>query len=281
MNDVHITQISNVVEFNEEILRRVSHYSMGFVSIERSERHEDLRSAGSGTFVSIGEHYGILTAAHVTAAIQEHEEFGIVRLNRAGIRSRMQIPIATVSIESIGPGSSGESGPDIAFVRLAPSTVATIGAQSSFHSLDRYREKAMAPLTNGQLRTDAIAGVLDELTERRVDHETREIRIVIESRLEKGVAKQIRQDDQFDYLSFDSLDGPGGPSSYAGTSGGPVWRTFTDVDASGFATAREIVLLGVVYYQSAAKTDRSRTLICHGPHSVHQTLRERVLSRWS
>jgi len=279
VRDARVVEVSNVVEFNEEIRQRVAPFSMGFVLIETRNNQENLRSAGSGTFVRIGQHYGILTAAHVASAIRNHEQFGIVRLNRKGVLSRLMIPISAVQIESCGPGPSEEAGPDIAFVKLAPTTAATIEAQSVFHNVGRYREKALAPLERGQLRVDAIVGVLDELTERSVDPEAKVIRIVIESRLEKGVAREIRTDDEFDYLSFDSLDGTeGGPSSYAGTSGGALWRTFTDVDSSDFATARETVLLGVVYYQSAPNQDGSRTLICHGPRSIYRTIFDRVLA---
>src|ERR1700733_6116085 len=55
----------------------VTNFAGGFVEIQVHDQREWARSAGAGTFVSIGSIYGILTAAHVLEALPKVGSVGI------------------------------------------------------------------------------------------------------------------------------------------------------------------------------------------------------------
>jgi hypothetical protein len=70
------------------ISQAMAAYTIGFVKLEVHDRVEDAIGAGSGTLVSIGKVYGILTAAHVLAHLPDSGAVGIVEYRGETIHYR-------------------------------------------------------------------------------------------------------------------------------------------------------------------------------------------------
>lgn len=61
-----------------EISKTITHYTMGFVTVSVKNNVEDAQCAGSGTLITVGSLYGVLTAAHVINALPRAGEVGVV-----------------------------------------------------------------------------------------------------------------------------------------------------------------------------------------------------------
>ena len=99
--------------------------------------------------------------------------------------------------------------------------------------------------------------------------------------LNVGAAVEIEPADGCDRLRFDVLpaDDFTLPESYGGTSGGGVWRAFTQMRTDQKKYLVQLRLLGVAFYQSDA-TNGSRSIICHGPKTIYDRMFTAIRARW-
>jgi hypothetical protein len=264
-----------------EISRGISNFSIGFASLSVKDNVEDATSAGSGSLVTVGSLYGVLTAAHVVDALPKSGHVGIISY----IENSMQFQRQSIAMEHAGcltiQGKEfGRNGPDLGFLRLPQDNVGWLKAKNSFYNLSKHRDDALAHRAAGQGHVDTVVGVIHELT-KDLPSEKRGVR-------KKGFTgifcggrpSAIRYRDDFDILDFELTSDAefGLPNSFEGTSGGAIWRFFvTEKDNKPLVVERR--LIGVPFYQSLA-ADKKRIITYHGPKSIYGVLIDRIIARW-
>ncbi|GAB4237209.1 MAG: hypothetical protein Kow0032_22830 [Methyloligellaceae bacterium] len=89
------------------------------------------------------------------------------------------------------------------------------------------------------------------------------------------------QSNGFDLIDFEIVDDPNFnlPSTFAGMSGGGLWRVSYNRAANGKNPILDKYLIGVAFYESALCEGR-RTIRCHGPRSVYSSLIDVIRERW-
>jgi hypothetical protein len=95
-----------------------------------------------------------------------------------------------------------------------------------------------------------------------------------------GSVSDDREHAGFDLATFTpSYDqGKSPPDSYAGVSGGGIWRVFFRPDGSNHVEHRR--LIGTAFYE-AKQGDGIMRIIHHGPSALEQRLLPAIRSRWT
>src|ERR1043165_1020815 len=124
--------------FNEELMRHFSCYSVAVGRI-RNQRAEEFTPLGSGVLVSRNKRFGILTARHCLHACKPVVELGpsgidTLSLVINGGRSVLVKPDEAIEHELASPETE-EFGPDITFIEIFGSSLATLKGVGSFWPL--------------------------------------------------------------------------------------------------------------------------------------------------
>jgi hypothetical protein len=271
-------------------------YSIAFVAPERPRA----RLLGSGTLVSFGKLYGVLTAAHVLGALQTVKEIGFAEFTiRPSQPQGLRFPISeffatsSKAIDAVAIGglsNESECGPDLAFIRLHDHVAAGLKANSSFLNFVEQAEmsNSFPPADAG--RCDIIIGAIQQWAADAPDASVGVLDMgLITGLMNEGNVIEIATHDGYDRLEFLPLSNQEvfpplasqqifPPKSYGGTSGGGLWRMYAETMADGKERLVRSRLLGVPYF--AKKTNDLLTIICHGPQSIYLRLLEKVRSRW-
>jgi hypothetical protein len=135
-----MTDITTLIKLAGEC---VAPFSIGFARLQSDGEREDALPAGSGALVSVGSVHGILTAAHVLEALPDQGEVGLIRFTKSPVIQNMTIEMSLLDKLMFRPHSSEVDGPDLGFLRLTSSMVATLNASTGiFYSLLK-REKSV------------------------------------------------------------------------------------------------------------------------------------------
>lgn len=239
----------------------VAHFTVGFA------RHPPLRDAGncfgSGILVRYRKVAGILTCAHV---VEQARDQGSIAIVANGVRDSQKQSI-TVQFQSLryhvvrGSGPE-EVGPDLGFVQLPVITMSALQAIGSTLNLDVQQERFKQPLQSPYFM-EACCGSVGEMMgqpEEKPSHTELENTIMLIG----GQISDLSSSTGYDRLRFT----PGGivpPKSYAGMSGGGVWRLGLRRDEASGLSVEDRRLIGVAYYQTA-----ERFIIGHGKISIYE-----------
>lgn len=98
---------------------------------------EEVIQAGSGTFVRVGDVFGILTAHHVAELFDGSWHLGVVLTTEA---HRHAIMPELFEVFHIARGDIDSDGPDISFIRIFDPHVGVIRAHKTFYNLEAYRK---------------------------------------------------------------------------------------------------------------------------------------------
>jgi hypothetical protein len=228
-------------------------------------------SKGTGTFVRIGKIHGILTCAHVFDAVAKNEK----RIDLAIFPVRQETRFIQLNIEhcdyiKFGP-SYNQDGPDLCFLRLPIPFFDSISHLVSVKSLEIGRNQAFARAEPSEESATVVAGVIYEWTPevQRTDP------FVVSALVSVGQIEDRMKIADYDLFRFRPVPDENfrAPSSYAGTSGGGLWRIYPKPDDGGEVAFR---LIGVAFYETA-----DRQIICHGQASVYVKLFDAVREKWS
>jgi hypothetical protein len=228
-------------------------------------------SKGTGTFVRIGKIHGILTCAHVFDAVAKNEK----RIDLAIFPVRQETRFIQLNIEhcdyiKFGP-SYNQDGPDLCFLRLPIPFFDSISHLVSVKSLEIGRNHAFARAEPSEESATVVAGVIYEWTPevQRTDP------FVVSALVSVGQIEDRMKIADYDLFRFRPVPDENfrAPSSYAGTSGGGLWRIYPKPDDGGEVAFR---LIGVAFYETA-----DRQIICHGQASVYVKLFDAVREKWS
>ena len=134
----------------DEIGRHLWEYATGLILVtNESADQEYTRLIGTGTFVSVDNIFGILSAQHV---IKELLRKGCsLGLTLQESPHKYTIDRRYLGIHEIAKGSDNSQGPDLGFIVLPSSTLGTIKATKSFHNLTLKRDLMLINAPNCDL----------------------------------------------------------------------------------------------------------------------------------
>jgi len=219
---------------------------------------------GSGVLVRKRDgECGILTAGHVIGSIRNKDIWVVPTLDRS------KVPWVTIDgqgMKAEGERNAKQTGPDIGWVPLSCRELANLEALgASFYNRAKEREMTFA---NGEeiyeFRVTFCAFV-----EEKSDLNAAPPDIVAVAAF-AGKTKEFQPEEGgWDYGHYDfTINDPGRPGTFGGTSGSPVWRIRLPTDGSG---RKALILDGVAF---AEKQGPDGALIAHGPNSVRKILGE-------
>jgi len=248
----------------------------------RSGPEHDPLYIGSGTFVSIDEVDGILTARHVADKLDGPFHLGLA-VAREGEEHRFMIDRDSLSIYDIAPKESQEFGPDISFVVLSDwDDVGTIRASRSFHQLATDREEMLMSPPDPDIGIWFVCGGPGELV--KVDASQAGLRgaMSITNYCYAGGVDTGYEKGGFDYFDFPLSNGDSKDllRTYEGVSGGGLWQvTVRRKEGRGLIPGR-FLYSGLVFWQDV-RSDGIRFLRCHGRRSVYNRVLSKVSEKYA
>lgn len=268
----------------EALSKYASLFTIGFAHLTEKNNVEDAVNAGSGTLVTVGSLYGVLTAAHVVEALPKRENVGII-LN---VESPAQYQRLVLNMSHTEPpvmmkaNEFGPLGPDLAFLRLTDEALGWLKAKNSFYSLSKRRDEVLSGQQPTKSHADCITGIIHELTN-EAPSERRGVRRVnfycIFSGVRPSAVRYLKTHD-LNYIQLATEHEPAFkiPRSFEGTSGGAIWRFYV-AEKDGKIEVFDRRLIGVPFHQSLT-ADGKREITCHGKASIYGSLVDAVKSRW-
>lgn len=243
-------------------------------------------AGGSGVLVRIGKIGGILTCAHVISDILAHADrspsgnVGIVANGPSGARLqaiKMRLSEFKGLARIVLRGRTGtekdlELGPDLGFIQLPESTMASLEAIGSALNLrgQKASHRQPAPPQATEALTLAVGNwaELVEVTEDAPNH----LVVSFATAIVSGDACADEAHDGYDRFRFSPHPVPSLPRSYEGLSGGGVWVLGLGHDTDGAVSVVDRRLVGIAYYQTAADELGHRQIMLHGPSSIYDHL---------
>lgn len=276
---VHTSTISPdetraLLQAEEKVL---SQYSVGFVLPVKSD---DATLGGSGTFVTIDDSRGILTAAHVVEALSKHETVGLV-LAIPGKPHRPQLSLSRCRTILLRPTEMPKDGPDLAFVVPPPDLLGALAAVGSFYNLTKRQPLMLESPPDINLGMWLLSGFADEWTgDLPPEPGFPKLKSFNGMHGLGKVAKEYEAGD-FDYLVYEALynDLYEGPNTYGGFSGGALWHLLGRPNENGSLEITERLLSGVAFYESGkeeVKEGTTRQITCQGRKSIYRNLISQV-----
>jgi len=237
-------------------------------------------SLGSGTLIKFGTIVGVLTCAHVLEALLKEDEVGILCFPvRATQIQRLLLPMATTDSIAIGSAPWGESGPDLAFLRLPATIVGNIERLATIANGDFHRRNTAAGEPTLTRKFCAVSGVIDEMTQPPIV--TPIVDGIVATTPFEGMINAghlFVDDDSVDRFRLQPVAGDGVllPKSYKGTSGGGLWKVFLGQDDFSIFQVR---LIGVAYWEKPIGDELH--IIGHGQVSIYDTLFNAMRQKWT
>jgi len=285
-------QIADLPEqFKDEVVRQIRTYAVGLALETHLRRAGDevekeyCDFVGSGTLISWGKHYGILTADHVP----QYPRDAILRLDtRWGSKQRLRVlfedrvntfgfDAKALIVHSLGRPAQDTFGPDIAVIQLPLcEELSTLIAKKSFWNLTNQTEdKLSRAMVSGSCM--AIVGHPGEDVQDQVGPTGG----FQEATFAPGMVGFTGQTAYFeheglDYIEIDSrrtVENEA-PKSYGGISGGSLWRIpilRRPTDDNSQVYPGELVLAGVPFWQFP-ENEGLITVRGHGPRTIYQNL---------
>ena len=227
---------------------------------------------GSGTYVRIGDRYGILTAAHVWNAASSYQKIFIILTDRSP--TAFSISPRHISPKLIWGGKENEWGPDLAFLELAPNDVATLKGSKSFLNLAKQKAGLLEKPPNTEKGLWAVTGLVAEFStiEHKLEEKINTAKANCQAFFSTIHDTHIR--GEFDFFEAGANLGlEGVPKSFGGVSGGGLWQ----IDISQKKATGEIYwdeklyLRGVAYWEEEQPTAGLKAIRLHGPKSLYET----------
>jgi hypothetical protein len=254
-------------------LNTIGNYSVVFID----EPDGRTICIGSGTFIRFGKIEGILTCGHVLEALKKRAKVNIAPNKSAGSSNSTRI----ISINEIDfVKIYDEKQKDLGFFRLADEDLSGIKANFSFLNGDKQKGLFATELPHLADYTDVLLGAFNVLSKRKAVDENRAI-VEVASHRTCGVIEPLKDFEEFDYLSFCPYEVPHeqeqAPDTFEATSGGGLWRVFSQKNSTGKFDVVEKRLVGVAFRE---RGKIANTIMCHGSKSIYKNLYEKILQKW-
>jgi hypothetical protein len=259
----------------EAAAREVASYSIGFLHVNNPLRSsQDVMLRGSGTLVSVGTTYAILTADHVLSVLPRNGRLGLILSPTV---QQYTIDIQGIAYVRIARGKRESDGPDLGAVVLSPPIAAALRAKKSVYSLDAHRDQAL--LSPPYLRDGfwLVNGFVDEKT---IEEQGKDGYTLVKGFYNlsgAGGPDKVTVVGNHDYYDFPVSYGGRSvaPKSFGGMSGGGLWQVPLKREPGGEIVHKSPILSGVVFYQEPT-TETQCGVKCHGRQSVYQVALEAI-----
>ena len=234
------------------------------------KRYDDVRYAlaGSGTFVSVGEIKGILTAAHVLDVLPQGP-IGAMVFSRPSRRMNYKIQVYESDKVYLSGWKETKALPDIGFLRIAREECARLeGLGCVFHDLTKPRTHF--DHSDGAADTQRfVCGVVGESAEEGGMYAGAD---TIGYTSLAIAAKNIRwQKDGLAEIEPDFDEHVRAPESYKGVSGGGFWSLGFYKKHGSEELLSERKLVGVAFRQTQI-TEAGRTIFCQSGMTLQADL---------
>jgi hypothetical protein len=173
-------------------------------------------------------------------------------------------------------------GPDLGFLRLASPQIATLNATNVFFNLGKREDSILAGEHPSTEYFEGVSGIVAEWT---IEHPAggagfRRLK-GFRGLFGVGNVARTRERKGFDLVDFETKQGEKSkaPSNYQGTSGGALWRVYLTKGNDGQPSITDKRIFGVAFHQSDS-VDGARTITCHGPKGIYDTLIRAIRDKW-
>ena len=244
-------------ELRQNIVRNLGSSTVALFAVFGDLGKEQIKLAGSGSLIFIGNSYYILTAAHVWKYITTAAKLGITLTDN--INHRHLIDVAALVPTTCDSAASGwnEWGPDLALLRIPHEHVGGIMAFMVFEDV----KAAPKPLHVECLEGWVVVGTPGDLGTFTQSHA--EVQIV-----GRFVDPQLHYRGEYDYYDFE-MDSSSAdlPKSWGGLSGGGLWRVMVYWSRESGKIDWAKRLKGVAFWEFPIKSGY-RVVRAHGPKSI-------------
>lgn len=264
----------SIKDFLKSINSLISNFSTGLINIiNEPEDQQIYKLQGSGTFVRIGETFGVLTAYHVSKELQKGSETGFILFsdNKA---HKFSIPSNEISFLDLAIPENEEYGPDISFLRLPNEKIGPIKANKSFYDLSLHHKNYQTFIDEINMNKNyASWGMLRELTTKELPEFNITNVIGLHGRCMLSLMTNYFQTSNHDYIDLDvdfSLSTSDFPRTLKGISGGGIWLIDYQVDKNkGEIYLLDFFYCGINFFQTEITEDNHRKIRGHSWKSVY------------
>jgi hypothetical protein len=207
---------------------------------------------GSGTLISIGEIYGILTAQHVINELSNGCHLGLT-IGREGQEVNFSIPKTYLNIIDVGIPKEEEYGPDLSFVFIPPVHVSTIKATKYFFPILIDQERALKDSTPKE-GVWCICGSPEVMTLEETSEQFNKVLSFCNYCGIGGIPNYFHKNG-YDYceIAVDYRQSNNIPQKFNGISGGGLWQIV--LESEKILKPKSYTFSGVVYWQSPKEDD--------------------------
>ena len=263
-NNIRLSELNE--SLLEKVKERIAWHNIALVRVKSDQSKENL--FGSGTLVSLGGEYGILTAAHITKEMESMNEVGFCI---GKYHHRLVIKRQHLSILYVGwCDKITDEGPDISLILVPPSEIGTIKAYKSFYPLDTKFEDNVTESDFADKDPWFISGYIGTWTISNPQNGrfagTHGLHpfIGITENVEDYSVRRI-----FDYctITVQYESNKDNPKNFEGFSGGGLWKGKFNRDPDDKLHIDDFILHGIAYFQTSIQC-KSRKIICHAHRSI-------------
>lgn len=255
-------------------------YLVGFLGFRDDRDGKRTVSLGSGTLVQMAGLKGVLTAAHVVTALQDEDRVGIVTFGPGKFQTLSFNPNDP---DGLSMASDEETGPDridIGFIQLPQATERQLSVNQAFWDMD---ERVRLISIGEKFLDDPVhvaMGVIGEMAQHDRSNE-RYINALHTAMMHVGILDwRTVGEDLVVVFKPDFAEGISAPTSYGGTSGGPLWvisQAALHKPAGAPWTRMDLHVAGVAFYEEPGP-DGKMQILCQGPKVV-DWLYERIAEK--
>ena len=263
----------------EAAARDIADYSIGFVRVERTPRGLDAVLLGSGTLVSIGTTYAVLTAHHVVSLLPRTGRLGLIL---SPSLQQQTVDTQGITYLQIARGTIDADGPDLGAIVLGPSIAGAIAAKKTFFNLDLRRDQMFQDPPHLRDGFWFVNGFIHEKTIEEPGKDGYDRIKKFYNLSGAGGPEESVVAGDYDYFSFPVSYGGRSvaPESFEGMSGGGLWQVPLKRNDQGEIVHKTPLLSGVVFYQ-VPTTETDCGVKCHGRQSVYRVAYEAIRSNMS
>ena len=211
-------------DFGPMMDKEIGQFVVGFISTETGTP----KPLASGTLVKCSKAQGILTCGHVVREIRGRSEIGLCVFPGMDVHQDLRVNSSSLTQHAVVfYEGRGMFGPDLAFIPMERPVMSTLEASASVLDLDVQRDRASSGDIPDTEVLDAFAGVIGRLTPKaeqsRGERLLHPAAFVIPGRFGARA-----NSTKFDLLEHEPITEPefSTPESWAGVSGGGMWRLF-------------------------------------------------------
>lgn len=234
------------------------------------------RSCGSGTLVSHGATFGVLTAAHVIDHLMHEEKCPMIELVFRTTEHRLSVEKKYLGIRRYRGEGGPADGPDVALIAIADQrALGTIKAAKSFLPFGPDMSPIFDAMPKPETALCCFAGAPAELDTETGTRGTASHVLTQKLFLGRTQIVESRSQGPFHYLGCASLAGEHGfPKSFGGVSGGGIWHIPLEMVRSSEKSSLRYLppeLIGVAFYQTDLK-DSGRIIRAHRTQGLSASL---------